>query len=76
MKIEWGLVSNMHDARLELRTQKTSAVSSLVGLRTHGTWKGQILECLQVLCASIVTTEFIRMARSRVPDYVKVLWGC
>lgn len=76
VKIEWGLVSDMHDTRPELRTQQTSTVSSLVGLRTHGTWKGQILECLQVLGASIVTTEFIQMARSRFPEYVKVLWGC
>lgn len=76
VKTEWGLVSDVHDARPELRTQQTSTVLSRVGPRTHGTWKGRISGCLQVMGASIVTTEFIWMMRSRFPEYVKVLWGC
>lgn len=67
VKIEWGLVSDVHDARPELRTQQTSTVLSRVGLRTHRTWKGRISGCLQVMGASIVTTEFIRMTRCRLP---------
>lgn len=59
MKLEYGIVSDVHTATPELRTQTTPAVLSQVE------WEGFVSGCLKVMDLKVVTTSFMPMSTAK-----------